>query len=77
DKLNPKITEKILKRYGKDDLGANDIMPEIRKYASGKNYCILVFFNEVKRVKPFNINKTGFGTMSAWVTVNNIKQIAD
>lgn len=73
--LNFEKTEEILAKYGKKDLGADEIMPEIRKYVSGKNYCILVFFDGVEKIKQFNIDKTGFGTMSAWISVDNIGKI--
>ena len=72
DDLNPIKRKEILTKYGKSDLGAGDIMPEIKKYALNKNYCIIVFFNKVKRIEAFDIKKTGFGAMSAWITVDNI-----
>jgi len=75
DNLTAKKTEQILSEYGKVDLGTSHIMPEIREYVSGKNYCILVFFNNVEKIKPFNIDKTGFGVMSAWISVNDINQL--
>ncbi len=75
DNLTVKKTEQILSKYGKVDLGMSHIMPEIREYVSGKNYCILVFFNNVERIKPFNIDKTGFGAMSAWISVDDINQL--
>jgi len=65
DSLTAEKTEQILSEYGKADLGTSHIMPEIREYVTGKNYCILVFFNNVEKIEPFNINKTGFGAMSA------------
>jgi len=34
-------------------------MPEIEQYVTDKNYCVLVFFNNVKKIKPFEIDKTG------------------
>ena len=75
DNLNVVKTEEILEKYGGKDLGAGDIMQEIRKYVSGKNYCILIFFNGVKKIKPFDIDKRGFGAMSAWIIVDNIDKI--
>lgn len=75
DNLNPAKTEQILVKHGKADLGTNHMMPEIRKYVSGKNYCILVFFNNVEKIGPFDIDKTSFGAMSAWITVDNINKI--
>lgn len=73
--LNTVKTKQILAKYGKADLGTSEIMPEIKRYVSNKNYCIFVFFNNVEKIEPFNINKTGFGAMSAWITVNNINQL--
>lgn len=73
--LDSEKIEQILTQYGKSDLGASHIMPEIRKYVSGKNYCILIFFNNVKKIKPFDVDKAGFGKMSAWISVNNINQL--
>ncbi len=75
DNLDTEKTERILSEYGKADLGTNHIMPEIRDYVSGKNYCILVFFNNVEKIEPFNIDKTGFGAMSAWISVDDINQL--
>jgi len=51
------------------------VSAEIDEYFSGKNYCVIAFFDQVEKVKPFNINKTGFGAMSAWMRVENIEKI--
>ena len=75
DNLTPKKTGQILAKHGKADLGTSDIMPEIREYVSGKNYCVLVFFNNVEKIEPFDIDKTGFGAMSAWISVDDINQL--
>ena len=75
DNLTAEKIEQILSEYGKADLGTKHILPEIREYVSGKNYCILVFFNNVEKIEPFDIDKTGFGAMSAWITVDNINQL--
>ncbi|MBI2449967.1 MAG: hypothetical protein HYV47_00350 [Candidatus Nealsonbacteria bacterium] len=75
DSLNREKTEEILEKYGRKDLGTAGIMPEIIKYVAGKNYCILVFFDKVEKIKPFDIDKTGFGSMSAWITIDNIDKI--
>ncbi len=69
------MEKEILSKYGKADLGTNDIMPEIRQYILGKKYCILVFFDNVEKIKPFNIDKTGFGAMTAWITVDRVDRI--
>jgi len=75
ENLNPKKAMEILKEYGtKDGLGID----EIDKYYGifkEKNYCLLVFLKNPKKIKPFKINKKGFGAMCAWITINNISQI--
>lgn len=74
--LTPKKTREIIIKYGKADLGTDDEMPsEIKEYISNKNYCIIIFFDNVKKIKPFNIDKTGFGAMSAWLTIDNVEKI--
>lgn len=77
DNLDPDKVGEILKKYGKaDGLG---IQPsEFDKYLkmfNDKKYCILVLLKDAKKIKPFDINKTGFGAMSAWITVNNINEV--
>ena len=64
----------ITKRFA-SGLGFSCIPDVILSYISGKRYGILVFFDSVKKVKPFNIDKAGFGMMSAWISVPNIRSI--
>lgn len=73
--LTPQKTEEILRQYGQADLGAEEIMPQIRQYVQGKNYCLLVFLKNPRKVEPFNINKAGFGAMAAWLTIDDINKI--
>ena len=66
--LKDRPAESIIKEYGKriclnSTKGLN------------KNYCILIFLKNPKSIKPFKINKEGFGNMSAWITINNIKEL--
>lgn len=75
DNLNSVKIEQILAEYGKADLGADGIMPEIREYAANKNYCILIFFDNVEKIQPFEINKKGYGIMSSWITIDDINKI--
>lgn len=69
-----KITE-LLRKYGKDDgIGISQIPIYYQKFKD-KKYCLLIFLEKVEKVKPFNIDKTGFGAMSAWISVPNISTI--
>lgn len=40
-----------------------------------KKYSILIFLTSVQKIEPFEINKKGFGSMSAWITVSDINKI--
>ncbi len=73
--LTPKKSKEIIKRYAQADLGSDKMPPEIKEYVSGKNYCVIAFFDKVKKITPFEIDKTGFGAMSAWICIDNINKI--
>ena len=74
--LTPAKTKEILAKYGQKDLGLSKNIPsEIKNYFKNKKYCLLVFFDRVQKIKPFNIDKTGFGLQSAWLTVEKIESI--
>lgn len=77
DNLTPQKTKQILKKYGQADLGVNlkNLPPSVKQYFQGKRYCLLIFFDRVKEVTPFEINKAGFGAMSAWLCVERIEEI--
>ena len=64
----------ITKRFA-SGLGFSRVPDAMLNYISGKRYGILVFFDSVEKVKPFNIDKAGFGMMSAWISVPNIRSI--
>jgi ASC-1-like (ASCH) protein len=71
--INPSKVKKILVKYG-----SRDGIADIKKYYQlfkNKNYCLLIFLKNQKRIKPFNVNKKGFGMMSAWISVENINKI--
>jgi hypothetical protein len=72
DRLDKEKVVMILKKYGKA------ICLETLEYTGyyvGRNYCILVFLENVSKIEPFNIDKTGFGNANAWLTVKDIDKI--
>lgn len=73
--LNPKRVKEILDEYGKEDGIEEKETGNFYNLFKDKKYCILIFLQNVQEVKPFNINKKGFGAMSAWITVSNIDTI--
>jgi len=73
--LTPKRVKEILNEYGKDDGIEKEKIPEFFKRFKDKKYCILIFLKNPQEIRPFEINKTGFGAMSAWITVDDISRI--
>ena len=65
----------IMKKHAQQDLGFKRVPAEILEYIQNKNYAIFIYFDSVKEIKPFNIDKTGFGAMAAWITIDNINKI--
>ncbi len=73
--LTPQKVRDILNKYGEDDGLEKEKIPEFFKRFKNKKYCILIFLKNPVKIKPFNINKTGFGMMSAWITIDKISKI--
>ena len=71
--LNQKKTREILNEHGKDiGMDKPSFAPLRAELRKGKKYCILIFLKNPKIIKPFEINKKGFGAMASWLTVKNI-----
>lgn len=73
--LTPKRVGEILNEYGKDDGIEQEKTPEFFERFKDKKYCMLIFLKNPIEIRPFEIDKTGFGAMSAWITVDNIPKI--
>jgi ASC-1-like (ASCH) protein len=73
--LTPQKVKELLEKYGDDDGIEKAEIPKFLKVFKNKKYGILIFLKNPERVEPFEINKTGFGIMSAWISVDDINQI--
>lgn len=73
--LIPRQVKEILDMYGKDDGIEKEDITEFFKRFKDKQYCILIFLKNPIKVKPFEIDKTGFGAMSAWITIPDVSKI--
>jgi len=73
--LNPKKVSQILDEYGNDDGIEKYKVKEFFELFKNKNYCLLIFLKNPEKVEPFEIDKTGFGMMSAWLSIENIDRI--
>ncbi|MBU3923352.1 MAG: ASCH domain-containing protein [Nanoarchaeota archaeon] len=73
--LTPKKVGDILDEYGEDDGLDADKVPEFFEMFKDKKYCMLIFLKNVGKIEPFEIDKSGFGMMSAWICVDDIGRI--
>ena len=73
ENLTPEKIKEILTKYG-EQIDIEDT-EQFFQTVKDKKYCILIFLEDVQPVKPFFINKKGFGMMSAWISVENISSI--
>lgn len=73
--LNHGKVKEILDVYGDDDGIEKEKISKYYEKFKEKKYCVLIFLEKPKKVKPFEINKTGFGMMSAWIWTDDIGKI--
>lgn len=71
DISNEEDVIKILEKFGKQ-IGINKEWADKLK---NKKYCTLIFIKNIEKIKPFKINKEGFGNMAAWITIDDIEKI--
>jgi len=65
----------IMNKHALYDLGTRQVNLDILSYINNKKYAIFVYFINVKKVKPFKIDKRGFGSMSAWISIKDIDKV--
>ncbi len=73
--LTPEKVREILYRYGQVDGLDSNKLPEFFNLFKDKKYCMLIFLKNPKKIKPFNIDKSGFGAMSAWISIDDVNRI--
>jgi len=73
--LTPEKVRHILDEYGNDDGIEKNKIKDFFELFKNKKYCLLIFLKNPKKIEPFEINKAGFGMMSAWLSIENIDRI--
>jgi ASC-1-like (ASCH) protein len=73
--LTPQKVKEILDEWGRADGLEHNQVHEYYELFKNKRYCLLIFISGAKQIKPFNINKTGFGSQAAWLCADSIDQI--
>lgn len=75
ENLNPQNVRRILKEFGsKGKLDIQNLTFSYNLYKN-KKYCVLIFLKNPEKIKPFKIDKTGFGISSAWLCIPEISTI--
>lgn len=75
DDLDSRKVGKILEKYGEMDGIEKSRTGYFYRLFKSKKYCMLIFLEDVRSVEPFDVDKRGFGAMSAWVVVPDISRI--
>lgn len=73
--LTPEKVRGILYKYGQADRLGIDKISDFFEMFKDKKYCILIFLKNPQKIEPFEIDKSGFGAMSAWISVDNVNRI--
>lgn len=73
--LNPLTVQDILDKYGEDDGIEEDQIEKYFQLFKEKKYCLLIYLKNPQKIVPFDIDKTGYGSMSAWITVDSVKHL--
>ena len=73
--LNPEIVKSILDEYSESDGIENSEVNKFFQMFKNKKYCVLVFLKNPVSVKPFKVNKKGYGIISSWICIENIDDI--
>ena len=73
--LTPQKVAEILNKHAKDDGIEEAEISNFYDRFKNKKYCLLIFLKNPQKIKPFKVDKKGFGMMSAWITVENINKI--
>ena len=66
----PRRVKELIAEYG-EGIGRSGLYERFKE----KRYCILIFLKAPTAIKPFDIDKRGFGNMSAWITVDDVTRI--
>jgi len=75
ENLTQEKVSELLEQYGQGLGLTREITPWFYERTKDKNYCLLIFLKNPQAIKPFEINKKGFGLMAAWITVPDISRI--
>lgn len=74
ENLDEELVRKIIRDYG-DKISLQNT--NYKEWIGEKRYCILIWIKDAVEVKPFAINKKGFGNAAAWIAIDDINKIKE
>jgi ASC-1-like (ASCH) protein len=63
---------RIVREHGR---GIQIVNPDPKTWGRLPRYCVLIFLANPAPVRPFRIDKRGFGSAAAWLTVTNVARV--
>lgn len=66
-----KILDRYVRAIGIDPVDRGNF----KRLLADKKYCLLIFFDHVESVTPFEIDKKGYGLQSAWLVTEGIERL--
>ena len=64
-----------MEKYYEDDGIEEKNIPKFFELFKDKKYCMLIFLKNPEKIKPFEINKKGYGNMCSWICIDDIDEI--
>lgn len=75
EELTLKRVKEILNKHWRGlGISKNEVSSFYKRFKN-KEYCILIFLKNPEKVRPFKINKKGFGAMASWICIEDIKRL--
>lgn len=75
ENLNKDKIREVLRQYGLRIGFGSDRIEENVEFYKDKKYCILIWLREAHEITPFKIDKRGFGTGAAWLSIDSVGRI--
>ncbi|KKS33218.1 MAG: hypothetical protein UU93_C0001G0049 [Candidatus Amesbacteria bacterium GW2011_GWA2_42_12] len=67
--VEAKAEVEIVRQFERKDFNeARKLFSVPDAWTKNKNYCVLMWLKNPKKVSPFRINKSGFGSAAAWLS---------
>jgi len=73
DNLSQEKVKEIINEYG-EAIAFNNSQAAFQMNKD-KKYCMLIYLKNPQKIQPFHINKKGYGSMAAWISLPSVQEI--